>query len=202
MHATQVRQPAEPPSKQRAGPITIRIDNESGLLNVNGAPTGLITTLLLALGLPADRAQSLAAAISDWRTTTTLAQPFGAKLPAYRAAGLEYGPPNAPFRNTEELGLVLGMTPDILARLEPHVTVLTDGDVDASKADPIVREALIRFGGNVIPASLTVPELSTVLRITATASRPDGSRFERVTVVRLSRVADREDPLLKVLRQN
>ena len=179
----------------RPGPVAVRIENEAGLINVNLAPAGLIAALLSTLGLPADKAQSLGAAISDWRTPTTLAQPSGAKLPAYRAAGLAYGPRDAPFRDTAELGLVLGMTPSILALLEPHVTVSTEGDVDPALADPAVREALIRYGGNVFPALLPIPQTATVLRVTATVSGPNGARFGRVAVVRLRRLAHRDDPV-------
>ena len=189
--------PPGPPT--HPGPVTVRVENEAGRINVNMAPTGLLDALLLALGLPADRAQSLAAAISDWRTPTPLAQPFGAKAAAYRAAGLDYGPPDAPFRNVGELALVLGMTPDILAALEPHITLYTEGNIDPSLADDVVKTALIRYGGNVLPPILTLADASLILQITAAAASPDGARFTRRATVRLSEVASQDDPLVTVL---
>ncbi len=182
-----------------AGPVEMEVENEAGRININTAPTGLLAALLLAVGCPADQASTLGAAIADWRTPTTLAQPDGAKLPAYRAAGLEYGPRDAPFRSIDELGLVLGMTPAILARLAPHVTIFTEGDVDRNFADDIVREALVRDGGNVIPAGLLIPETSSVLLLTARARGPDGARFVREATIRISRANDRNDPLLTTL---
>jgi general secretion pathway protein K len=181
------------------GPVRVRVEDEAGRINVNVAPPGLLAALLLALGRPADQAVTLAAAITDWHTPTTRAEPNGAKAPAYRAAGLDYGPRNAPFQSIGELGLVLGMTPEILAALKPHVTVFTEGDVDRSIADPAVQEAIVRFGGNVVPVGLGLTATSRLVRISAVASGNGDSRFERVAVVRISVVADAEDPLVKVL---
>ena len=91
------------------------------------------------------------------------------------------------------------MTPAILARLAPHVTIFTEGDVDRNFADDIVREALVRDGGNVIPAGLLIPETSSVLLLTARARGPDGARFVREATIRISRANDRNDPLLTTL---
>ena len=44
-------------------------------------------------------------------TPTTCSRPNGAEAPDYRAAGLKYGPSNAPFETVGELARVLGMTP-------------------------------------------------------------------------------------------
>jgi general secretion pathway protein K len=176
----------------------VTVEDEAGRLNVNTSPTGLIAALLLQLGQPADIAQTLAARISDWRTPSTLSQPFGAKLPAYRAAGLDYGPADAPFRSTGELALVLGMTPAILSSLLPHVTIFTEGDIDRALADVAVRGALVRFSGNVTPAGLSIPPTARVLRLTATEAGRD-ARFSRVAVVRFSLAANRDDPLVTIL---
>ena len=184
------------------GPLRVRVEDEAGRINVNIAPPGLLTALLLALGQPADRAAGLAAAITDWHTSTALAEPGGAKAPAYRAAGLGYGPRDGPFESVDEIGLVLGMTPEILASLAPHVTVFTEGDVDRSVADPLVQEAIVRYGGNVVPAGIGITATSRVVRIDAVASGTGGARFERVAVVRISTAGNAEDPLVKVLAWN
>ena len=60
----------------------------------------------------------------------------------YRAAGLSYGPPHEAFRSPEELGLVLGMTPDVLAGWQPHLSVWTRGRVRLERADPVVAQAV------------------------------------------------------------
>ena len=104
-------------------------------------------------------------------------------LAEYRAAGRNYGPPGTPFRTTEELGLVLGMTPDLLARLSPHVSVLQDNEPDPAIADPIVLSALQKAGlaGDVRRA----PSAGRVVAITAVANTPGGGRFARRATVRL-----------------
>jgi type II secretory pathway component PulK len=39
------------------------------------------------------------------------------KLDRYRLAGLPYGPPSRPFATVDEIGLVAGMSADLLSRL-------------------------------------------------------------------------------------
>ena len=60
----------------------------------------------------------------------------------YAAAGRDYAPSGAPFASPDELGAVLGMTPDLLARLKPHLTVFTDGDPSTATQDVVVAQAL------------------------------------------------------------
>ncbi len=48
--------------------VALRLADEGGRVNLNQAPRGLIEALLLAVGLPADRAATLADAIAAWRS--------------------------------------------------------------------------------------------------------------------------------------
>src|SRR5271168_2184939 len=118
--------------------VLVRVENESDRINLNTASIGLLRAFIIAVGGTPSQANQLSAAILDWRTSGTVARQGGAKLSDYRAAGRAYGPPEAPFQSVDELADVLGMTPDLFARLEPHLTVLTDGDPDMSTRDVIV----------------------------------------------------------------
>ena len=119
-----------------------RVASLAGKINPNTASTPVLSALLQRVGASAGVARSLATAIADWRTPGREAGIGGAKAPQYRAAGLPYTPPGAPFQSVEELRLVLGMTPDLLARLAPHMTVFYPGDTAWAAADPVVASVL------------------------------------------------------------
>jgi general secretion pathway protein K len=64
-----------------------------------------------SVGFDPDQAESLADAIADFRDADNLKHLRGAEEPEYRAAGLAWGPKNAPFQTVEELQQVLGAQP-------------------------------------------------------------------------------------------
>lgn len=178
---------------------TVRLTDENGRINPNQAPPGLLASLLLAVGLPADQAARLAAAIVDWHTAGDRKERLGAKSAEYRAAGLPYGPADAPFTSVAQLGLVLGMDPRILALVAPHLSVATEGDVDRAVADDVVRTALARFGRNVLPPGLDIGRLAAVIRIDARVEAPDHAAYEREAVVRFALTADPEAAPVEIL---
>ena len=128
-------------------PVLVRVENESDRINLNTASAVLLRALIIEVGGAPGLADRLAAAILDWRASGANARPRGAKAADYRAAGRDYGPPGTPFQSVDELADVLGMTPDLFARLAPHLTVLTDGDPDMSTRDPVVARALTDAAG-------------------------------------------------------
>jgi general secretion pathway protein K len=162
------------------GRARIRVEDESGKINPNTAPLQLLQALLRRVGVADDMAASLAAAIADWRDDDPTASPGTAKAPQYIAAGKNYGPPQAPFQSVAELADVLGMTPDILARLAPHISIYNLGAPELSVADPVVVAALQDVaGGQAIEAPASSTTASRTIGITATVSGPNGARFTR-----------------------
>lgn len=104
--------------------LEIAVVDETGKVDLNQAPTPLLASLMLALGLPRGQAERLAANILDWRDGDSLTQVGGgAEDRDYAAAGLPYGAKDAAFESVAEVEQVLGMSPEIFARLEPHVTL-------------------------------------------------------------------------------
>ena len=165
--------------------VEVRIDNEAGKININSASPELLAALLRAVDTDTGTSTTLSAAIVDWRFVDAQ-RGGGAKTAAYRNAGRNYGPPSAPFRSVQELGLVIGMTPALLARLSPHLTVYHDGEPDYSVADSVVRQAL-RTATGTDPArqpSGGNPE-ETVVAVTARAVANGGGSFVRRAVVSL-----------------
>ena len=104
--------------------VKVNIVDESGKIDLNGADLDLIANLIIAVGEPRDRARKLAAAIVDWRDPDSLSQiEGGAEDPDYESASLPYGAKDAPFESVAELQQVLGMTPELFAKLESSLTV-------------------------------------------------------------------------------
>ncbi len=158
--------------------ITLRIRDENRLLNPNFAPPALMAALLAAAGADTQRAAAIALAIVEWHAPGMREQVTA----RYRAAGQPAAPTGQAFASVGEVGLVMGMTPALLAALRPHLSVFAPGPLNYAQADPVVRDALRSLGGGEPPAA---EPRASVLDITADAQGADGSRFVRHAVVAL-----------------
>lgn len=104
--------------------VQIRVTDENGKLDLNQADPQMLAALIQKAGVEASEALRLAGAIVDWRDPDTLTQPAGGGEDAdYASAGLPYGAKDAEFEGVAELEQVIGMTPAVYARIEPHLTV-------------------------------------------------------------------------------
>ncbi|WP_147653456.1 general secretion pathway protein GspK [Vulcaniibacterium gelatinicum] len=104
--------------------VRVRITDEAGKVDLNLADAPLLAALFEGAGAEPWQARRLANAVLDWRDVDPLTQPEGgAEDPDYEAAGLPYGAKDAAFESVAELEQVLGMTPALYAKLEPHLTV-------------------------------------------------------------------------------
>ncbi|HEY0181870.1 MAG TPA: hypothetical protein VGC09_03595 [Rhodopila sp.] len=162
--------------------VLVRIEQESDRINLNTASGALLRALMIQLGAPPAIAGKVAAAILGWRANGATPGGDGASAADYRAAGRGYGPPGEPFQSVEELADVLGMTPDLFARMAPHLTVLSDADPDLSTRDPIVAKALTDVAGVADVATGEETADDQVLRISATALGGGPARFSIVVV--------------------
>ena len=92
--------------------IEVSITDDSGKIDINAAANNadLLTNLFVTRGVPLDKAQALSDAVQDWIDPDDTTRPNGAEIAQYKAAGLSYGPKNAPFDTVSELQQVLGMT--------------------------------------------------------------------------------------------
>jgi general secretion pathway protein K len=159
--------------------LQVRIEDENGKINPNTAPQDLLAGLLSAEGADPSTSQSIARAIVDWRS------PGNAqiKVQQYRSAGRGLAPDGLPFRTVAELGNVLGMTPELLARVTPHLSVYADGGVEYVHADPVVQSVLRLASGGPPPASPGPPPPPTVATIISEATDARGGRFVRRAVI-------------------
>ena len=124
--------------------LTIRMVDESGKVDLNQADMVLLSALFAVVGVEQEQAARLAGAILDWRDPDPLTQPNGGAEDAdYASAGRVYGAKDALFESVAELEQVLGMTPELYAKVEPHLTVFSGlGQPDSAFASAEVLRAM------------------------------------------------------------
>jgi len=122
--------------------ISVSFITEAARIDLNEAPKELLSGLLTVLGASDDDARQAADRIVGWRTKAAdgNASNEGA---LYQSAGRTYSPRQAPFAHANELALVLGMTPALVERALPYVTVFSGvAGIDAMVAPAEVIAAL------------------------------------------------------------
>ncbi len=137
--------------------VSLRITDESGRVDLNGASPALLAALMASAGASATDAAALAARIVAWRSPANAAGPDAGRNAPYLSANLPYVPPGSPFESVDELGLIPGMTPPLLAALRPHLTVYSQGRFDPAFADPLVRAAARAAGATAASAPTAAP---------------------------------------------
>ena len=123
--------------------VEVRITDDSGKINLNSADPNTLKNLFMARGVPQEKAEALAGAIRDWVDADDETSLDGAEEGDYRAAGLPYGPANAPFTTVSELQQVLGMNYELFSLVEPALTLFSgQGTPNAQYAPLEALEAL------------------------------------------------------------
>lgn len=107
------------------GEVVFAISDEGGKFDLNAASPELLSEIFAALGIAQRDSLRLADAVYDFHDEDDEPLPAGAEVAEYRRAGKPYGPKNKPFERIDELGLVLGFTPDLVALVRPLFTVYT-----------------------------------------------------------------------------
>ena len=174
-------------------PVAISVGNEASRLDLNTADAASLAALMVGLGVSDDDASTLADRILDWRDPDDLTIILGAEDPDYEAAGLPYGAKDDRFSSVEELGEVLGMTPDLYRRLAPEVTVdSASGQVNQQFASAAVLSAV--NGLTLDEAERAVdrrdqPAFAGAVPSGIAAGQGRGGPLYRIRVVRVSAAA-------------
>jgi general secretion pathway protein K len=168
-------------------PVAVRLDDEAEKVNPNIASVALLQALMTALGTDRVTAVGVATSIAEWRQASAVAGRADAVTARYVAARREYAPSGTPFTNLDELEAVFGMTPGLLARLRPHLTVFTDDDPDGATRDPVVAQALALAGQGGPPG---VEDGAGLVSITADARGPGRAHFTVDVIVRTNARAE------------
>lgn len=145
------------------GRISISIDDLDGLLDINALVTGnnpqpeqqkRFQRLFENLGL--DEPKNLVAALIDWLDTGNEVYnqdgAVGAESAYYLGLNLPYQARNGTMATMQELALVKGFTPEVIARIKPYVTLYGSMQVNCNTAPPEVLATL--YLDNDQPVSL------------------------------------------------
>ncbi len=133
-----------------AGRVFVTFRSEAARIDLNTAPKGLLSGLMIGLGASPSDAALYADRILAWRAPTELGD-TDPENSFYRTSGTPYVPRHAPFPASEELWLVRGIPPAIIERMLPFVTVFSNvATVNVLDAAPQVLAAL----PNMTPESL------------------------------------------------
>lgn len=115
------------------GQIQVKIDNESGKININEADALLLQMLFKSFGIPEEQKDTIVESVLDWRDMDNFHRHYGAENDYYQGLPQPYSANNGPFRSIEELLLVKGVTPELWRMgLSRMVTVRSDIVVDTS----------------------------------------------------------------------
>jgi general secretion pathway protein K len=122
--------------------VTVDFRSEAGRIDLNSAPKDLLAGLFAGLGAKYSDAEYYADRVLGWRTAQDPDR-RNDEAPAYRTAGLPYGPRQGPFAHVGELALVLGLPPFLVERALPFVTVYSArAEVNIVAAPPEVIAAV------------------------------------------------------------
>jgi general secretion pathway protein K len=195
--------------------VSVTYTSEAARIDLNSAPKEMLASLFEVLGAEQKAASEIADRIVGWRTQ---AKPNTAndEEALYLAAGLGYSPRQAPFAHVNELSLVLGLSPAVVERALPYVTIFSkSAEIDVLLAAPEVIAALPGMTPEVLNdflkqrlslprdpkavaaalgparAAATLPE-PKAYRVLATVRFDNGRRASTEAVIALGREKDKD----------
>src|ERR1700730_2462643 len=134
--------------------VDVAFRSEGARIDLNLAPKELLSGLCVVLGAKPEDADTYADRIVAWRTKPGPGNQ-NPEAEAYKSAGLNYRPRQAPFQNAAELRLVRGLPAALVDNALPFVTVFNGrADIDVNEAAPEVVAALPRMNPNLVEAIL------------------------------------------------
>ena len=194
--------------------VQVRIDDVSGQVDLNAATPQVLTNLFLPARADNQQAQALSDAVEDWRESDDIPHAHGAEADTYRRAGLQWLPRNGPFRSSDELARVYGMSEALYRKVADAITVYSgrnfpdpqfagplalaatrDGDLDAATRAVEARRARAPFSPNgAAPTVQLGIESQTLIaglggitqEIRSLATLPDGTQSGQDVTVRLT----------------
>lgn len=126
------------------GSVSIKIEDLNGRLQLNSLvdPLGNSNPLFrdrfirLCEELAVADPEALADALTDWLDIDSAPERDGAEDTDYLGQNPPYEAADGPLKSFDELGLVRGFSPQVLARLRPYVTVYGNGKLNVNTAEP------------------------------------------------------------------
>ena len=147
------------------GQFEVKIGNESGKININGANESLLKMMLNAFDIEEQQKSIIVASIMDWRDKNDLHRLNGAEDSYYESLPEPYECKNGDFDTVEELLMVRGVTPAIFyGGLKEIATVLKPPDIRKRSVAgyKLIRADLNKININAAPRKvlLTLPSMT------------------------------------------
>lgn len=181
--------------------LTILVRDEDGKVNLNTRNAKVLEALMIGLGTGAADARGYTNKIMDFRDFDHDRRPDGAERDDYaKEPGRHLPPKDGDFASIDELSQVMGLPTDLVARMKPYVTTLSNLDgLDPAVAEPELVAILRRGGSGGFAASedldgtgsspdMALPEFKAVstrrnYSIHAEALLSSGTRYAAQTLV-------------------
>jgi general secretion pathway protein K len=177
--------------------VSVSFTSEAARIDLNFTPKEVLAAFLAGLGAGKDAAMEDAERIVGWRTRPV---PGNANDEEARYAALGYSPRQSLFTHVNELALVAGLSPALVDRALPFVTVFNGSSgVDTTIAAPEVvaafskgRDATRPLAGAdpSAPKSATPAAKSPCYRVETTIAFAGGRRAASEVVIVLSDKAE------------
>ncbi|MCB9800242.1 MAG: general secretion pathway protein GspK [Candidatus Omnitrophica bacterium] len=119
------------------------VDEESKInLNLYDEPAVLRRAFAAAAKISQEKASQLAESILDWRDEDEHSYPDGAESRYYKTLSPPYVAKNKNIETLEELLFVKGMTPGLLKKIEPYVSIYGGQQVNLNTASSVALTGL------------------------------------------------------------
>src|SRR5260370_535777 len=120
------------------GKVSVTFRSEAARIDLNAAPKGLISRLMIGLGVDPSNAADYADRILAWRAATEAGEDDPENF-FYRTSGVAYIPRHAPLPEAEELWLVRRIPPLVVGKMLPFIRVFSNlAAVNVLRAAPQV----------------------------------------------------------------
>ena len=123
--------------------VIVGFRSEGARVDLNAAPSDLLTGLFAAVGVDSARAETFADRVVGWRTKSDAKDSGSNEVKFYTEQHVPYPPRQGSFEDSLELSLLPGLPVSVVERILPFVTVFSGrSTVDVATADPTVLSAL------------------------------------------------------------
>ena len=170
--------------------VSISLQDQGGLVDINTASPQLLEKLLLGLGEDAAQSARLLEALNEFKGPLQQAHLDLSDLYPNKS----FGPKHEALISLDELDQIPGFSQQLLQKLRRLVTVYSQQTgIDPSKAPSDLRDIL---GPIAVPAEFTSPSAQKVFSIDVLSELHNGARFHRQAIIVILGQPDRPFSIL------
>lgn len=134
------------------GNMSLNVRDSNGLMSIVSMNTDAFRRLLKMSGAEERNIDTIIDSYIDWIDIDDLSRINGAEAAYYRTESKPYKPGNLPVQYLEELSFIKGMTPELLKKMEPHLTMLPSTGFNPNTAGDEVLAARLDLSRETLEA--------------------------------------------------